>query len=424
MKFHRILALLLSFILFFSGCETHNSQTVNLDNENTEIITVQNNVEVSATNETDEISPVQAQNTVFDTNSREYIESLNFTGLNSEDLQRYVRDTIYSDLVSRLDSDKYLVENVETLYYTKEYLEELEYNSRENIYFGYTLSELEKQFQGTKYIFTLDENGQTIVKPFEEYDDTFDKAVKNVAIGTGVILVCVTVSVVSAGAGAPAISLIFATSAKSAAICATSSGVISGVSAAVVEGVETQDFDKALKAAALKGSEGFMWAAVSGSVTGGVGKTIALKGAALNGLTMNQAAAIQMESKYPLDVIKQFRNMKEYEVYKEAHLKTQMVRGKIALIQDIDPNFTWEGKSNLERMKQGNAPIDPISKLKYELHHIGQKLESTLAILTDEQHKRDGLHNWKKNSEIDRPEFAKYRREFWKEMAKIIEQSA
>jgi len=85
-----------------------------------------------------------------------------------------------------------------------------------------------------------------------------------------------------------------------------SSGALSGVSAAIVEGLETHDFEKAKKAAALSGSEGFKWGAITGALTGGTSEAIALKGATLNGLTMNQAAEIQKDSKYPLDVIKQF----------------------------------------------------------------------------------------------------------------------
>lgn len=57
---------------------------------------------------------------------------------------------------------------------------------------------------------------------------------KNVAIGTGVILVCVTVSAVTAGAGAPAISLIFAASAKTGTIMALSSAGFGGFTAGVV----------------------------------------------------------------------------------------------------------------------------------------------------------------------------------------------
>ena len=167
---------------------------------------------------------------------------------------------------------------------------------------------------------------------FEEYDDTFDKVIRNVAIGTGVILLCVTVSVVTGGLGAPAASMIFAASAKSATVFALSSGVISGVSAGVVEGLQTHDFDKAIKAAALKGSEGFMWGAVTGAVVGGATEAIALKGATMNGLTMNEAATIQKETKYPLDVIKQFSNMDQYQICKDAGLTAKMVNGKTAIL--------------------------------------------------------------------------------------------
>ena len=47
----------------------------------------------------------------------------------------------------------------------KEYLDELAFNSQENVYFGYTLSELNAQFQGEKYIFTLGENNETVAVP-------------------------------------------------------------------------------------------------------------------------------------------------------------------------------------------------------------------------------------------------------------------
>ena len=49
-----------------------------------------------------------------------------------------------------------------------------------------------------------------------------------------------TVSVVSAGVGAPAISVVFAASAKTATTFALSSATFGGVSAAFVKGIETQ----------------------------------------------------------------------------------------------------------------------------------------------------------------------------------------
>ncbi|MDO4650176.1 MAG: hypothetical protein Q4B26_16175, partial [Eubacteriales bacterium] len=162
-------------------------------------------------------------------------------------------------------------------YISKEYLEELQYNSQSNIYFGYTLEEVEQIINGEKYIFTLGEDGTTVVQSFSEYDNTFAQVVKNIAVGTGVILICVTVSFVSSGVGAPAaVSAVFAASAKSGTIMALSSGAISGAIAGTVEGIQTGDMDAALKAAAVKGSESFKWGAIIGAVTGGASEAIKL----------------------------------------------------------------------------------------------------------------------------------------------------
>lgn len=314
-----------------------------------------------------------------------------FSGMSDPNLLRYTEDTIYESLVSALDSEEYFVENVSAIYISQEYIDELAYNSQSNIYFGYTLQELSEHFQGKKYVFTLGDDGTTIVTEFEDYDDTYDRALKNVAIGTGVILVCVTVSVVSAGLGAPAVSMIFAASAKTGTIMALSGGAMGGISAGIVTGMQTGDMDSALKAAALAGSEGYKWGAISGAVSGGIGQTIALKGATMNGLTMNEAAAIQRESKYPLDVIKQFKSMEQYEICRDAGLKAVTVNGKTSLVRAIDLDYVDElGRTNLQSMKQGLAAIDPNSGVSYELHHIGQKAESTLAILTKAEHMQGG----------------------------------
>lgn len=349
-----------------------------------------------------------------------------FTGLDDTALLTYLEDTVYTNLVTELDNEMYFVENVSAIYISKEYLEEVAYNSQENIYFGYTLSELDAYFQGTRYVFTLGDDGQTIATEFQEYDDTYDQILKNVAIGTGVILICVTVSVVSGGLGAPAVSLIFAASAKTGTIMGLSSGLFSGVSAGVVTGIETGDFDEAMKAAALAGSEGFKWGAITGSVTGGTGKAIALKGATLNGLTMNEAALIQKQSGYPLDVIKQFSSMEQYQICQAAGLSPHMVNGNIALIRNIDLNFVDDmGRTNLQRMQQGLAALDPTGQA-YELHHIGQHANSTLAILTKAEHMQGGNNKiWHVLGETTEVHGAGntwdlQRQQFWKQLAKMM----
>ena len=243
-------------------------------------------------------------------------------------------------------------------------------------------------------------------------------------LGTGVILVCVTVSVVTAGAGAPAVSMIFAASAKTGTVFALSSGAISGAAAGIVKTYQTGDVSEGLKAAAIEGSEAFKWGAVIGAVTGGAGETIALKGATCNGLTMNQAAAIQKESGFPLDVIKGFKTPEQYEIVKEAGLVPKVVNGKTALVRSIDLDFVDDmGRTNLQRMQKGLAALDPATGTPYELHHIGQEMDSTLAILTKAEHMQGGNNTiWHElgsdvSSKIDRAAFDVQRSEFWKTMA-------
>lgn len=283
----------------------------------------------------------------------------------------YLENSLYEQLVSDLDSSDYFVENVQAVYISQEYLDELAFNSQENVYFGYTLSELNAQFQGEKYIFTLGENSETVVVPWTDYDDAYDRVIRNVAIGTGVILVCVTVSVVSAGVGAPAVSMIFAMAAKDGAVGGLLGAASSGVPAFVATAVRTGDLQQAAREAALTGSEGFKWGAIGGSISGGVTEAVGLKGATLNGLSMNEAAQIQRESGYPLDVIKGFRTMEQYEVCQKAGLVPKMVDGKMALIRQIDLDFVDEkGQTNLTRMQQGLAALDPATGEEYQLYYI------------------------------------------------------
>lgn len=345
-----------------------------------------------------------------------------FRGLNDPELLDYLEDSIYGELVADLNSDEYFVENVSAVYISKEYLEEMAYNSKTNIFFGYSLEELDAQFQGTRYVFTLGDNGETVVEPFSPYDDTYDRVIRNVAIGTGVILVCVTVSVVTAGAGAPAISLIFAASAKTGAAMALSGAALGGASSAIITGLQTHDVEQTLKAAALGGSEGFKWGAVSGAIGGGAHEAIALKGATLNGLSMTDAATIQKETKLPLSFIKNFHSKEEFEIYKAANLSVEKIGGSFAYSRIVDMNSVITdsyGKTmtNAERILAGNSPVDPSTGIPYELHHIGQEPTSPLAILTKAEHMQGG-HNkvlhFRIESDVEHGyEWTKQVSEFW-----------
>lgn len=124
-----------------------------------------------------------------------------FTGLSDPALLRSVEDNVYVELIDQFDGEDHIIEDISAVYVSEEYIAELEYNSKANLFFGYTLAELDAQFQGQRYVFSLGDNGQTIVKEFVAYDNTYEQVIRNITVGTGVILVCVTVSVVTGGAG-------------------------------------------------------------------------------------------------------------------------------------------------------------------------------------------------------------------------------
>lgn len=408
----KIISLILCAAILLTGCAPADNTEI----QNTAVVqTVDEQIE---TDETELVSEPFVWNDV----------DIQYNSLDDANLLAHIEDLVYCETVHKLNSEQYFVENVSAVYISKEYLEEIAYNSQANIYFGYTLAELNDLFEGSKYVFALDEDGTTTVQVLTEIPDTStEEILTNIAIGTGVILLCVTVSVVTGGAGAPAISMIFAASAKTGAVMALSSAAIGGVSAGVVRGIETGDMNKALEAAALAGSDDFKWGAIGGAVSGGALETVkyaramkSLKLIELNGITKQQAATIQMESKLPMDVISQFHSMGEYLIYKEAGLKAVMVNGRTALVQNIDLKYMSELPdgtmvTNLVRMQRGYAPIDPVSQKAYQLHHIGQKTDGTLAVLTEAQHQGNSaiLNITGKESEIVRSEFAKTRKDFW-----------
>ena len=80
------------------------------------------------------------------------------------------------------------------------------------------------------------------------------------------------------------------------------------------------------------------------------------------------------------------------------------------------------GRTNMDRMKQGLAPIGKDGK-SIELHHLKQQNNGKIVELTSTEHKVHSkvLHRYTKNSEIDRKEFEKWKRKYWKQRAKDFE---
>lgn len=351
-----------------------------------------------------------------------------FLNLNDDALLSYIEDLVYEDTITALNSDEYVVEEVRATYLSKEYLDETAYNSQANLYFGFTIEQLNDYFQDSRYIFTLNNDGTTTVKELQEVAQTDSQTIiKNVLIGSGVILVCVTVSAVSVSVGAPAaITAIFVASARTATSFALSSSIFSAASAGIVRGYQTGDINEAIDAAALGASEGFKWGAISGAIAGGGEKAFLLKSGTKGGLTMSEVALIQKEAHYPVDIIAKFNSMEQYEICKSAGLTAKMINGKTALVRKIDLNYVDEatGKTNLQLMKEGYAPLDSTGN-KYQLHHIGQRNDSPLAVLTQAEHIGGGNKSiWHILTDgFDKPavqpQWNKIRQDFWKDYARI-----
>lgn len=119
---------------------------------------------------------------------------------------------------------------------------------------------------------------------------------------------------------------------------------------------------------------------------------------------------------YSKNIMEKINYYEEYNIYKEANL-VENEEGNL-IRTDIDPEQKDQmGRTNKERCEQGLPPIDKNGN-PIELHHIGQKNDSPLAELTQQEHRGKGndtiLHDKTKESEIDREAFAKERKEYWK----------
>ncbi|WP_311487360.1 HNH/ENDO VII family nuclease [uncultured Anaerococcus sp.] len=392
----RIIALILALSMVFTGCTQSK---------------IQNKPTKPSKNQ---ISDESSKPVVLKENKVKY-KSLSDKGLLVD-----VEDLVYKETIDAINSEDYVVENVSAVYISKEYLEEVAFNSKSNVYFGYSLAELNEVFKGDSYIFTLGDDGKTAVKKLQSIDDkATETMIRNVAIGTGVILVCVTVSAVSAGP-APALSMIFAASAKSASKFAASSAAFGGISRGLVKGIETGDFGEIKEAAAMGASEGFKWGAIGGAVTGGAKEAFSSMSITNSKLKKGDVARIQMGNKWSMDVIKDIQDLDQYKVIKG--MKEIKINGRSVLVpKNIDLNFKIklpDGTivTNLDRINKNLSPIEAATGFPYELHHMGQKANGTLVMLTRDQHRGNYsiLHTSNKASEIDRLDFAKVRNEIWK----------
>ena len=121
----RIIAVILSIVMLLTGCGQVQPQSTTPNNDVVETETTEPSTEPVVW---EDIEP-------------------QYASLDDVELLAHVEDLVYRDTVASLNSEEYIVENVSAVYISKEYLEEVAFNSQSNIYFGYTLAELDEIFQ-------------------------------------------------------------------------------------------------------------------------------------------------------------------------------------------------------------------------------------------------------------------------------------
>lgn len=120
------------------------------------------------------------------------------------------------------------------------------------------------------------------------------------------------------------------------------------------------------------------------------------------GLVEDEKSRIKEETGWSDKIIDNIKNMKQYEVLKNADLKEVEINGRKCLIKEnIDLDYIDEdGVSNRDRMVRGLAPLDSETGKPIELHHLGQKVDSPLVEFTEEEHRTGEYEDGKKNQSL------------------------
>lgn len=361
----RLTALLLSAILLLTGCAGNDSSSAILESFS------QSTTTTTTTATTTTQTTTTAQSTQDTTTVPE------FAGMNDPALLQYTEDAVYAELTQCLESDNYIVENIVSSYISQEYLDELQFNSQSNIYFGYTTAEVNEAYQGSKYVFSVDNEGQTIVKEFETIEEEITKQIiRNVAIGAGVILVCVTVSYVTKSKIPTMINAIFTVSALNAQQLALSSGILGGISSGIVKAYQTGNVKEALKSAAVGASEGFKWGAIIGAIEGGTSKLLSI---------FRSSRIIRTPRQSEIDVFNQTANAVQQVAFlngKVVNINTEGSTRPDVAVKNLDGTYKAIEVKNYD-LKVGLSSM--ISKLKAQISDRIQHLPigSTQEIVLD-----------------------------------------
>lgn len=172
-----------------------------------------------------------------------------FTGVSDPNLLTYVQDTVYRELSSSSDDLEFQVSEVETAFISKEYLDDISYNSQTNSFFGYHLADLDAAFEGTKYVFTIGEDETTEVRPLEIIEPTdITDILKYAGYAAGaVVVVTVTIILFKNGVPQKAARMLFALGGKTADAIASASKTVSDLAKNILNHVDLRKLQYAIE---------------------------------------------------------------------------------------------------------------------------------------------------------------------------------
>lgn len=179
----------------------------------------------------------------------------------NDDLKNIIKD----DLTNKL-GDNYQVDYVDSVYMSKEYIEEVTYNGKDNIYFGYNYDQIARSMGNKNWTFTVSDDGKTVVSVVEEANSALFNLVKNLAIVRGIIMVGTIISIISENNIRHSIACFVVGAANLTLVAATTGALISGITAGIVEGIKTGDFAGSIECGVNALEKGFKYGALAGSL--------------------------------------------------------------------------------------------------------------------------------------------------------------
>jgi len=126
-----------------------------------------------------------------------------------------------------------------------------------------------------------------------------------------------------------------------------------------------------------------------------------------------------------LQKLERLRNLNKTEISILKTGKFSIYKNHIVVKRQIFDPLAKDalGRTNIERMKLGLAPIGKDGK-PVELHHLEQDANGIIVEVLSSEHKKyyKELHYHKTVSEIDRNSFNQWKKNYWKERAKEFEE--